>query len=314
MAENFEDVWRRARALFPAVPALVARDFCQDAYTRLCEYRGGGWSFLRKEASIDILAARTLSVTFTQGSTAITSAALFVASDAGRQIKVSTYPVYTIASVTDASTAVLDRAYSDVDGAATATILNAYFVCPADFRRFLVIYDPYYQRILPYWSTTDDLALTDPARTFSDSGPRFLVPQAYSTATATLGQTRYEFQPYPTSARHYPYLYYRAAERFADSTVLPGVLANRSDLLKLGAQVMAAQWPGTADLKNPYYSLSLARDLGKQWDLLVQQASNDDDSQYGEDLMLESWVRRYGGLAPTTQLLRATDATVYDYI
>lgn len=313
MAENFEDVWRRARLRFPSVPALLVRDWAQDAFTRACEYRGGGWSFLRKEASLNTLASRTLTVTFTQNATAITSAALFVSSDAGRQIKTSTFPFYTIASVTDASNAVLDRAFAETGGALSATILDAYATLPADFKRFLIVYDPTYQRIIPFWISQDDLAVADPIRRTSDSGARFLVSQGYSTATATLGQVRYEYWPSVTSAKQYPYLYYKQAQRLADQDSLPGVFANRADLFKLGVELEAAEWPGTTEQRNPYYNLALAARKQEKWDLELQRASLDDDNQYPEDLLTVQWTRRYGGIAPTSTLLRQTDATVNDY-
>jgi hypothetical protein len=314
MADTFEDSWRRARLRLPGVPALLVRDWVQDAYTKACEYRGGGWAFLRKEASIDTLASRSLTLTFTQGSTTVTSAAAFVSTDAGRQIKVSSYPVYTIASVTDASTVVLDRNFAETGGAQTATIFNAYFVCPSDFKRFLIIYDPYYQRVLPYWYTQDHLGYEDPARRNTDTGPRYLVSQGYSTATATLGQVRYEYWPYPTAERHYPYLYYRKAERLADATTFPGVFSNREDLFVLGARLEASLWPGTAQQKNPYFNLGLADRLERQWNDRLQELSLADDNQYGEDYMVIDWAARYGPLTATTSLLRQTDATVNDYV
>lgn len=313
MAETFDDAFRRARLHFTGVPALLVRDWVQDAFTRACESRGGGWGFLRKEASINILAARSLSITFTQGSQTATSAAGFVATDAGRQLKSSSYPVYTIASVGDVSTITLDRPYAATSGAVTTTILDAYVTCPADFHRFLIIYDPYNQRILPFWVSQDEMGIADPARRNTDTGPRYLVSQGASTATATLGQPRYEFWPMPTSPRQYPYLYYQQAPRFADDTPLPGVFANRSDLLKLGAQVQAAEWPGTAEQKNPYYNLALADRLEKKWEIELQRVSLADDNQYPEDLVAVNWARRYGALAPTASLLRQTDATLADY-
>lgn len=313
MAENFESAWRLARLAFPGVPPLLVRDWVQDAFTRACEFRGGGWGFLRVEASIDTLASRTLTATFTQGSTSVTSAALFVATDAGRQIRVTNYPIYTIISVTNTSTIVLDRAFAETGGAQPATILDAYWTAPANFKRFVIIADPYHQRILPFWFNQDQIGVSDPARTNSDTGPRYLIAKDVSPATATLGNVRYEFWPTPSSARHYPYLYYKQAPRLADQDVFPGVFANRQDLFKLGAKLEAAQYPGTRDQKNPYYNLTLADRLEKQWTFLLQQLSLADDNQFPEDQIQVEWAARYGPLSAPTTLLRATDATVADY-
>lgn len=259
------------------------------------------------------LASRSLTVTFIQGSTTITSAAGFVASDAGRQIRTTDYPVYTIASVTTDSIAVLDQSFAATGGAILSTILSAYVVAPADFRRFLVIADPYNKRILPYWISQDDLAIADPGRTSGDSGPRYIISQGVSTAIATLGQVRYEAWPYPSSARQYPFLYYKQAPRFADSDPLPGVFANRADLLTLGAEIEAAEWPGTIEQKNPYYNLGLADRKQTDWNIELQRLSLADDNQFPEDLIAVNWARRYGIMDTTTTVLRSTDATLADY-
>lgn len=316
MSDTFEDAWRRARLRMPGVPALLVRDWVQDAFTRAVEYRANGWSFLRTESSLDTLASRTVTITFTQGSTAITSAAAFVASDAGRQIRTSanTYPYYTIASVTNASAAVLDRVFADTGGAIASTILTAYAVMPADFKRFLVIIDRDYQRIVPFWFSQDQLAISDPARRSSDSGARYVVAQGYSTATATLGQVRYEYWPNPSSAKHYPYLYYRKAPRLADSDPFPGPFSNREDLFVLGAQLEAAEWPGTSAQKNPYFNSALADRLQKKWDMKLQELSLADDNIYPEDYLVVDFAKLYGVMTSTTSLLRQTDATLADYV
>jgi hypothetical protein len=316
MADTFEQTWRLARLAFPGVPALLVRDWVQDAFTKACRYRGGSWGFLRTEASINTLASRSIATTLTQGSTAITSAALFVASDAGRQLKASgtSYPIYTIASVTDASNAILDRPYAaSVTNPTTVAIFDAYFTTPADFGHFLIIYDPYNQRILPFWFSQDQIGVADPARTNSDTGPRYLVAQGYSTATATLGQVRYEFWPTTTSARQFPYVYYKQSIRLADSDSFPGVFGNSGDLFKLGAKIEAALYPGTRDQKNPYYNLALADRLEKQWAIELQRLSLADDTQYPEDQMMVDWAARYGPMTAPTSLLRSTDATLNDY-
>jgi hypothetical protein len=313
-ADTFESTWRLARLSFPGVPALLVRDWVQDAFTKACRYRGGGWAFLRTEASINTLARRSIAVTLTQASTTVTSAALFVASDAGRQFTASSYPIYTIASVTNASTAILDRPYAEpVTNPSTVTIFDAYFTCPSDFSRFLIIIDPYNQRVIPFWFSQDQIGVSDPARTNGDSGARYLVAQGYSTATATLGQVRYEFWPTPSAERHYPFLYYKEAVKLADADTLPGVFRTGGDLFKLGAKIEAALYPGTRDQKNPYYNLGLADRLQKDWDIQLQRLSLADDNQYPEDQMQVDFATRYGAMSAPTSLLRSTDATLNDY-
>jgi hypothetical protein len=313
MAQTFENLWRQARNLFPGVPPLVVREWAQDAYERACTQHG--WGFLRAEAFLTTLASRSVAVGVTQGSATVTSAGLFVASDAGRQFRIGTYPVYTIRTYTDANTVVLDRVYqADTDAAATASILSAYALMPADFGRFLVIWNPYEQRTIEFSFNQDRIARADPARSISDSGPRFVVAFKPSGETATLGQVQYEYHPYPTAARQYPYLYQRVPERLADSQVLPGLFQFNTRILRKGVEIAAAEYPGTKDLPNPYFNLGLADRLKLEWDKELQLLTLRDDEQYPEQLMQVDWARILaGGLTHNASWLRQTDAGVSDY-
>lgn len=310
MAQDFENLWRQARNLFPGVPPLVVREWAQDAYERACDEHD--WGFLRTEGFFTTLASRSVEVTVTQGSATVTSVGLFVATDVGRQLRIGTYPVYTIRTFTDANTIVLDRAYQSTTGAATATILDAYAVMPADFGRFIVIWNPYEQRFIEFSFNQDRMAIADAARSISDSGPRFLVAYTPSAETATLGQVRYEYHPYPTAARQYPYLYFRTAERLADSQVLPPMFSTR--VLKKGIELEAAKWPGTKDLPNPYFNLGLADRLRVEWERDIQLLTLHDDDQYPEQYQQVDWATIMGrGLTHNSSWLRQTDASVSEY-
>jgi len=311
MSTTFEDIWRKARLELPAVPPLLLRSWAQDGYAKLCD--AWGWAFLRAEGTLVTLASRAVMMGFTQGSATVTSAAGFVASDAGRQIRVEREPIYTIISVTNASAVVLDRAYTEADATTSATIQDCYTVMPSDFRRFLVIYDRYYQRVIPFWFSEDQIAVADPGRQISDQGPRFLVAQKYSPATATLGQVRYEYWPAPTSVRSYPYLYIRKAEQLADGDSLPGVLSERADLLRTYVLSRGTMWAGTTDEKNPAFSLQASREYKAEWETEIQKLELADDNEYPQQLLQVDWAVRLGAMTGTARLLRQTDATVDDY-
>lgn len=314
MAQTFENLWRRARNLFPGVPALVVREWGQDAFVDACGR--SRWGFLRAEAFLTTLAARNVTVTVTQGSATVTSAAGFVATDQGRQFRIGTYPVYTIRTYTDPNTIVLDRTYQAADGVSvTAQILNAYALLPADFGSFVIVYNPYEQRVIPFSLNQDQLGVADPARTISDSGPRYLVAYKPSGETSTLGQVQYEYHPYPTAARQYPYLYLKEGYRLADTDLLPGVFANRTDVLLLGVQVKAAQWPGSKDQPNPYFNLGLADRLEQQWEKQLQGLWLADDDQYPDQLTQIDWASLIQhGIVHNTSWLRQTDADVSAYL
>lgn len=311
MSRTFEDVWRPARLEAPACPPLLIRSWAQEGFSRLCD--SWGWAFLRSEGTLVTLASRDVACVITNGSATVTSAALFVSTDAGRQLRVGRLPIYTIISVTNVSTLILDRAYTEASTTA-ATIQDCYVTMPADFRRFLVILDRYYQRVIPFWFSEDQLAVSDPGRQIGGpDGARYLVAQKYSPATATLGQVRYEYWPAPTTARTYPYLYVRKADTLNDSDPLPGVLAERADLLRLYVMYRAAQWPGTVDQKNPGYDLSRARELKGEWEQELQKLELADDNEYPQQDIQVDWASRTGLLTGTAKYLRQTDATVNDF-
>ena len=318
MPVTFEAAWRRAHLQCEVVPALLVRDWAQDAYRELGSR--WGWSFLRKDGIITVQPSRSVALTLTQGSTTVTSAGLFVAGDVGRQLKVPAQsgaatglPIYTIASFTSVNSIDLDQPYADVGGALTATIFDGYFICPTDFRRFLQIYDRYYLRVIPFWMSEDQIAVADPGRIISDLGPRFLIAADYATDTTHLGQVRYEYWPKPTAFRTYPYLYLRRIDTLSDASVLPGVLSERIDLLDAYVLFKAALYAGTPDKKNPLFSPAVAAQYKQQFEDKLQVLMLEDDNEYPQQAATIHWMRRVGAIAPTGTLLRQTDATINDY-
>lgn len=314
MAQSYSEVVRTVRLYASTAPLFLVREWINDAYKDLTRSRN--WSFLRGEMALTIAAARALAaVTVTLGSTTVTSAGLFVAADAGRQFAVGTYPLYTVQSVPDANTIILDRAYAGDTGApTTAKIFDGYAVMPADFGSFRVIADTYNRRRLAFWIHEDELNLVDPARDCSDSGPRVLVAASPSTFTATAGRIRYEYWPQPTSARYYPALYNKQADALSEVDTFTGVLADGGDVLVTGALAKAAEWPGTPDVRNPYFNANLA--VAKRGEFLdkVQKLALKDDAHYGDDLIPVDWASMpLSTLAYDATGLRATDATLADY-
>lgn len=314
MADTFGDVWRTAR-LYVQAPTFLVREWTNAAYKELARARH--WAFLRGELRLRINAARTVSpVTVTRGSATVTSAALFVAADEGRQFRISslTLQVYTIQTFTDPSTIVLDLPYGDASSAVgSASLYDGFATMPADFESFRLIADPYNQRRLAYWIHEDQLNLLDPIRQTSDLGPRLLAARAPSTYTPTLGRVSYEYWPRPTADRSYPAFYNKQPARIDDTTTFTGVLADGADILLQGVLAHAAEWPGTPDRKNPYFDANLARAKRQEFLAGVQRLSLRDDDQYPDDLSKVHWERwPLADLAYNDQALRATDATVAD--
>ena len=310
MADSFSSVVRAVRLYASTAPLFLVQEWVNAAYKALCAERR--WSFLRADGALTIAAARDLAaITVTQGSTSVTSAALFVAGDVGRQIRVGTYPYYTITAFTDTSTVTIDRAYGGTTESVAAQILDAYVPLPADFASFRTIADPYNRRPIPFWGSEDQILLQDPTRSFSGI-PQAFVPAPPSPVTATLGQVRYEVWPVSVAARSYPIRYNRQEDNLQHTDTFTGVLKDGGQVLIEGALSFAAEWPGTPDLRNPYFNVQLAQVKRGNFLTGIQKLSLRDDEQVPDDVLPVDWSK-YDALARTDQALRSSDATVADY-
>lgn len=314
MPATYSEIVRRVRLHASTAPLFLVREWVEAAYLELASHRR--WSFLRQPHTLVIQPARDLaSIVVTQGSTTITSTALFVAGDLGREIRVGTYPYYTITAFTDTSTITIDRAYGDVTDADTpAQVLSAFVTLPADFASFRTITDPTTRRPFPFWMHEDSLLRLDPKRDDGGGLPRALVAASPSPLASTLGRVRYEWYPVSTSARAYPCLYNKQPTLPDDTTTFTGVLADAQSVLTTGALSFAAKWPGTPDVRNPYFNLPLCDKLEKDFAAGIQSLSLRDDEQYGDDLLPEDWSETPpGDLGRSAYSLRSSDADLSDY-
>jgi hypothetical protein len=310
-ARTFSEAWGRVALQVPSAPVSLVQAWVQDAYDDLAGKRH--WAWLKASAILSTLAQRTVSVTFTAASTAITSAAGFVvATDPGRQLRVgSGTPIYTIDTVADTSNATLTQAYAGDTGAASAVIHDRYLVMPADFRSIYTVTDPANQRPVVWWLSQDYLDQQDPARIVGDSRLRGLASYQLSEATATLGRILYEAWPGPTAAGVYLLEYFKRSDVLADDDLFKGVLATKVEAIIDGALARAARWPGLEGRKNPYFSLPLANMHEQRFLSAAQTLNIMDDDQYLESLQQTQGVDF--GLG-STNLLRQSDATIHDYL
>jgi hypothetical protein len=311
--QTFGDLWRLIALHVPAAPASLVQSWCQTSYDDLCGKRH--WAFLRKDALITTLAQRSLSITFIQGSNAITSAAAFVATDAGRQVRAgANTPIYTIDTVTNASAAVLTGLYAETSGAKTSTIQDIYLPMPADFRAFNTVTDMTIQRPIAWWISKDRLDLFDPGRIAADTRFRVLASNALSTVTSLAGRYTYEAWPYPTAAGSYIMQYFVRTDALTEDTEFKGALATWTSVLQKGALAEAAKWPGTPTQKNPYFNLTLAATLETEFNAACKSLDVMDDDAYLMDLQ-QIDLAKFGlaALSADTTLMRQSDATLADY-
>lgn len=311
--QTYGDLWRLIALHVPAAPVSLVQSWCQTSYDDLIGKRH--WAWLRKDALITTLASRSLSVTFIQGSTAITSAAAFVATDAGRQIRAgANTPIYTIDTVTDASNAVLTSAFMETGGAITSSIRDIYVAMPADFRSIHTVTDMTIQRPIAWWISKDRLDLFDPGRIAADTRFRVMASNALSTVTSLLGRYTYEVWPYPTAAGSYIMQYFARTDALTDDTEFKGALATWTSVLQKGALAEASKWPGTPTQKNPYFNLALSKTLEEEFEKAAKSLDVMDDDAYLMDLQ-QTDLAKFGlaALSADTTLMRQSDATLADY-
>ncbi len=194
MADVFGDAWRRVRLHAPDAPFALVKEWTQHAYEDLVNRRP--WQFTKVAGILSVPAARTSTATFTLGSTTVTG--VFLQTDVGLQIRLAaaTIPIYTIVGVAqDGLSATLDLPYADpaTTGLQAVQLIGLYQTLPADFGAFLLVTDPYNQRLFSWWHTQEELGIYDPSRRSTDGNPRALVSRGLSVVPATVGQVQYEW-------------------------------------------------------------------------------------------------------------------------
>lgn len=265
-----------------AVPPLLIRAWAKDVFAQLCA--GSRWGWQLQIATVRVPVSRSLAaIGLTSGSVAATSAALFTAADAGRQIWLSVgEPILTIRTVTDASNVVLDAAYDGTSGSYAAQVYSAFYQPGSDFQQFIGLTDLGNQRPLPFWLTLEQTRLWDPSGVLSGQS-RALVAETLASPTGTTARPRIRYQWWPrnTSGGTYQVRYLAGPQTatLTEETEIPGVLADHLYVLKDGILARCAAYPGTATLKNPYFNLSLADRLNQQYATGRKDLSIVDDDQ-----------------------------------
>lgn len=282
---TFGDCWRFASLHADVPDPLLLRGWTQWAYNQFCERRG--WSHLRAETGITVENQKTGTCTVTKGNATVAGGTLtFAATDVGRQFRLGTVPIYTILSVdaTGATSAVLNRTYSEPSGSVTGYILDAYVTMPENFHRFISVMDPANRWRVRFWVSQDTLNRWDPVRQ-STGYARVLASQAYSPVTGFTGCPRYELYPYQTAVASYPVWYYRKPENLTDTQEIIGPLARRAqEVLLEGVLSRCAMWPGTAAQKNPYFNLTLAAAHKAAFESAILEIDVQDEELYFEAL------------------------------
>ena len=284
MARTFEQFWREVGLHCPLASPFLLRRWVQLAYNALCDQRH--WAWLRYSGQLLTDVQRSGTCTVTRNSTAVVAGTLtFVATDVGRQFRVSGLP-YTIAAVAGGD-ATLDRVYSGTSGSVTGSVLDAFLTMPADHGAFVVIWDPAVPcQLNPYWDA-EKITAYDPQRiTTGDPVALAAIDQD------SQGRPRYELWPYPTTAKEIKYLAIRRPAELGDDDTFKPPLDQRTDILVEGALWKAAEWPGTADVPNPYYKPELARRKQEYFELQAAMLERVDENIFSSWLEQVSLITR----------------------
>lgn len=307
---TFADIWRPFFLEHSNIDPLLCRQWVLQAYKRACTSRQ--WGFMRASGELTNADARAVTVSVTQGLTAVTSAAAFIAADGGRQFRVGGLGIpYTLTFV-DASNVTLDRAYQgDTSAAAEASIFDAYVALPEDVDSIRSLINPTSYLPMPWFVSAEYLDYYDPNRMATNAYARMLCPRQMSTVTGQTNRMWYEWWPYPTARQSYPIQYYRRPDSVADTDEMVGVLATRGEDLLHYARYRAALYPGTAQQKNPAYNPVAARMHLEEWDRSLSTLAVRDDDQFTQSIETIDWRWVLGGLPYDDTLLRASDASGY---
>lgn len=298
--DTYDEIAGKVILRCPAAGILLARDWVNNAFRQVAEYRLWSWQ-TRREQFVANAVYNDGTVAVTHNSTTVTgTGTVFTAAMQGRQFRLgSNDPVYTIATRNSNTEIVLDREW----GGATASgqsyeIWNAYFTAPTDFHSFVSVWDPNFNWQLHLHVAQEEINSVDSQR--SNAGTSYVIADLdYTTihsgrgsidgTTVTIPLPRYEIWPHQKGAYVWPFLYKIRATDLEDSgALLPRYI--RGDVLLELALMEAASWPGTASKKNPYASQSRAdhhyrRIYGdRRFPGMLAEMARQDDEVFEQDI------------------------------
>ena len=275
MADTFRQMYRELKEYVPTLPEFLARKLINERYQRMLELRT--WAGLRGQSQFLIPNAYTTgTITVTNGSdTIVRSGTAWTSAMVGRQIRPNNQsPTFTILSVTDPTHMTVDTVWGmTTQSGIPYMILQAYVTAPADFKQFLVVYDPIRMWRLFTWIKVEELAQYDPART--NTGDSWVVADYMYNSS---GVPQYELWPGPTTIRTYPYVYIKQGASLVDMDDTP-IYPFRGNEIVLGALADLCRWPGTPSQPNPLFEkAALMQPLfeGQCQDALIQLERQDE--------------------------------------
>lgn len=253
---TFEQLWKRLLVYYPELPLPLAQEFINTAYSQaLAEYK---WSGLRGQGEFFIPAPYSDgTVDVSQGSATVNgNSTTFTLSMIGRQLIIGgKAPFYTIIGTTP-STLTLDRVYGGESLTATPYVVQlVYITAPSDFSSWLSIVDVERNWKLHTNWTSEQLDAFDAQRKHAVN--TFILASTSPNTTSVVGQAglpRFELYPRAQGPKSYPFKYLKKLPLLSAPSDTP-LFPIRGDVLRHGALAELALWPGTKQLKNPYFDM-----------------------------------------------------------
>ena len=269
----------------PAASLFLRRQWIDYAFRQLWDYKL--WSWQRKRGQFLLMQAVVAgTVAVTRGNFTVVGTGTAWTSDlVSAQFRVGTQtPIYTIASVTDATHLDLTAVW----GGSTASgvgysIYNAYVTVPSDFQNFITIWDPQYNWPLETNVTQEELNAWDSQR--ANTGTAYVIASLdFDDVFNTPPLARYEIWPHQKAQYVYPFMYVSRPPDLSDpGASLPRAI--RGDVLLESALAQAARWPGAAtDARNRYFNLQLAMTHDSRYIAMVSELARTDDEIMENDV------------------------------
>lgn len=276
---TFRDLWTRLLVYAPQLPLPLAQEFTNTSYSRALAYYP--WTNLRAYDEFVVPAVYqdgTASVTqdsatVTGNGTAFTSAMLNRQFYVGNQAA----PLYTIIAIdTGAQTLTLDRPFEkDTDPTASYQITQVLVEMPSDFLSLEVVRDIVNNWRLYTTYPQKRLDLIDARRQVSGT-PWIMAYAPPRIQSNGIPVQRYELWPRCLPGpKTYAFTYIKKPPLMTSSTERP-IYPIRGDAIRLGALVELTRWPGTTELKNPYFDMNQHQVYEREFQDRLEECWKDD--------------------------------------
>jgi len=184
MLDTYTSIYNKLNLRCPAASSLLCRDWVSNAFRQIAERRRWSWKIKFGQFILPAL-YNTGTVTVTRNSTTVTGVStVWDNTMVGRQFRLGTSPIYTIAQVNSATSLDLDLVWGPATQSGVGySIYQAYVTPPTDFHSLICVWDPNYNWQLWLNVTQDEINAWDAQR--SNVGTPYLVASRdYSTTYA----------------------------------------------------------------------------------------------------------------------------------